>query len=82
MSLANLQSNAPKGTKEISSKGLLVMWLSSNNWMGTSNGTNKSSSPPPWSVEEQSVCYVVRDNKRKRLAHAYFEEEPGRRSAA
>jgi hypothetical protein len=34
-----------------------------------------SSLPCALSVEEQPACFVVRD-------HVYFEEEPGRRSAA
>ena len=38
--------------------------------------------PPPWSVEEQPACYVVRDRGGQTLAYFCFEEEPGRRSAA
>jgi hypothetical protein len=38
--------------------------------------------PPPWSVEEQAACYVVVDHSAQKLAYVYFEDEPGRRSAA
>ena len=38
--------------------------------------------PPPWSVEELDACYVVRDHDGQQLAYVYFEDEPGRRSAA
>jgi hypothetical protein len=38
--------------------------------------------PAPWFVEEQSVCFVVRDRNGQALAYVYFEDEPGRRSAA
>jgi len=30
--------------------------------------------PPPWSVEEQEACYVVRDNDGQQLACVYFED--------
>ena len=38
--------------------------------------------PPPWSVEDIDAAFVVRDNNGLSLAYVYFEEEPGRRSAA
>jgi hypothetical protein len=38
--------------------------------------------PPPWSVEEQPACFVVKDSGGQKLAYIYFEEEAGRRSAA
>jgi len=33
--------------------------------------------PPPWSVEEQAACFVVRDHNGQQLAYVYFEDEPG-----
>jgi len=38
--------------------------------------------PPPWSVEETPACFIVRDGNGQALAYVYFEEEPGRRTAA
>ena len=38
--------------------------------------------PPPWSVEEREACFTVRDRDGQALAYVYFEDEPGRRSAA
>jgi hypothetical protein len=37
---------------------------------------------PPWSVEEQAACFVVRDHNDQAFAYVYCEDEPGRRSAA
>jgi hypothetical protein len=31
--------------------------------------------PPPWSVEEQPACFVVRDHSEQTLAYVYFEDE-------
>ena len=38
--------------------------------------------PPPWSAEVQPNYYVVGDANRQQLAYVYYENEPGRRSAA
>jgi hypothetical protein len=35
-----------------------------------------------WSVEEQEACFVGRDHSGQQLAYVYYENEPGRRSAA
>jgi hypothetical protein len=43
--------------------------------------------PPPWSVDDPNMelgqdWYIVRDANGYPLAYVYFEDEPGRRSAA
>jgi hypothetical protein len=38
--------------------------------------------PPPWSSEEHSAYYVVRDRNGQGLAYIYYENKPGRRSTA
>ena len=37
---------------------------------------------PPWSVEEQDGCFVVRDRNGQALSYVYFKDEHGRRSVA
>jgi len=38
--------------------------------------------PPPWLIAELEACFVVIDGSGQKLAYVYYEEEPGRRSAA
>jgi hypothetical protein len=38
--------------------------------------------PPPWPVDKSEACPIVRDANGQALAYVYFEDEPGRRSAA
>ena len=39
--------------------------------------------PPPWDIEEANAsCFIVKDNKGQALAYVYFEQDPGRRTAA
>ena len=43
--------------------------------------------PPPWSVDDPDTklgqdCFIVRDANSYPLAYVYFEDDPGRRSAA
>jgi hypothetical protein len=44
--------------------------------------TERRRFPPPWTVEETAACFIVRDHSGHALANVYFENEPGRRSAA
>ena len=38
--------------------------------------------PQPWKVEELEACFFVTDSGGQELAYIYYEDEPGRRSAA
>jgi hypothetical protein len=52
-------------------------------WKANALMTETRRFPPPWSlVEENAACFIVRDHEGKSLAYVYFEDEPGRRSAA
>ena len=38
--------------------------------------------PPPWVIDDNGSCFIVKDDDGRALAYAYCENEPGRRSAA
>ena len=38
--------------------------------------------PPPWSIDENQACFIVKDGAGQKLAYFYFEQEPGRRNVA
>ena len=38
--------------------------------------------PPPWDIEDNGACFIIRDRNRQALAYVYYEGERGRRSAA
>jgi len=39
--------------------------------------------PPPWTIDEpNNACFIVKDATGQALAYVYFEDGPGRRSAA
>ncbi len=35
--------------------------------------------PPPWSIEEHTESFIVKDANGQALAYIYFEDEKGRR---
>jgi hypothetical protein len=38
---------------------------------------------PPWQIEDHNdACFIIKDHGGQALAYVYYEEEPGRRSAA
>ncbi|MGC2075380.1 MAG: hypothetical protein WA728_04980 [Xanthobacteraceae bacterium] len=65
------QSNEPGGSGRRHQPAVEVYQLESRRF------------PPPWSVEElNDACFVVSDASGQKLGYFYYEEEPGRRSAA
>jgi hypothetical protein len=38
--------------------------------------------PPPWTIEDNGACFIVRDANGQALAYSYYEEEAGRSTAA
>jgi hypothetical protein len=39
--------------------------------------------PPPWTIEQHNeACFIVKDATAQALGYFYFEDAPGRRSAA
>src|SRR5262245_15119182 len=38
--------------------------------------------PPPWTAKETEACFIVKAQNGQTLAYVYFENEPGRRTAA
>ena len=37
---------------------------------------------PPWDIDDNGACFIVRDNNGQALSYVYYEQEPGRRTAA
>jgi len=37
---------------------------------------------PPWSVEDNGACFIVKDSSGHKILYVYYEEESGRRSTA
>jgi hypothetical protein len=49
---------------------------------GLGNPPHQRRFPPPWLIAELEACFVVIDGAGQKLAYVYYEDEPGRRSAA
>jgi hypothetical protein len=37
---------------------------------------------PPWDIEDNGACFIIRDANGQALRRVYYEKEPGRRTAA
>jgi hypothetical protein len=37
---------------------------------------------PPWDIEGNGACFIVRDHSRRALSYVCYENDPGRRTAA
>ena len=37
---------------------------------------------PPWDIEDNGACFIVRDANEQALSYVYYENEPGQRTAA
>jgi hypothetical protein len=37
---------------------------------------------PPWDIEDNGACFIIRDANGQALSYVYYENEPGRRTAA
>jgi hypothetical protein len=37
---------------------------------------------PPWDIENNGACFIIRDANGQALSYVYYENEPGRRTAA
>ena len=45
--------------------------------------TSRRRFPPPWTIDEMNnACFIVRDKNGQQLGYFYYEQEPGRRTAA
>ena len=37
---------------------------------------------PPWDIKDNGACFIIRDTNGQALSYVYYENEPGRRTAA
>lgn len=37
---------------------------------------------PPWDIEDNGACFIIRDANGQALSYVYYETESGRRTAA
>jgi hypothetical protein len=37
---------------------------------------------PPWDIEDNGACFIIRDHSGQALSYIYYENDPGRRAPA
>jgi hypothetical protein len=37
---------------------------------------------PPWTIDDNGACFIIRDHNGQALSYVYYETEAGRRTAA
>jgi hypothetical protein len=61
--------------------GMFYFWRIDNH-DGECGTPEHSRFPAPWIAQDLGACFVVKDGSGQKLGYFYYEEEPGRRSAA
>jgi hypothetical protein len=60
----------------------LLLCGTRSNQIARNNQPSSRRFPPPWEIEDNGACFIVRDHSGQALAYLYYENEPGSRVAA